>query len=224
VRVRQQVGYVKITAWALVVGLGIGLGSALGHAGAIGQELVHRVGGLTPAPAQWESSAFRAALRGLGYVEGQNLRLEGRSAAARLERLPALANDLLATEVDVILGVNYPGTRAAMDATRTVPIVMAGVGDAIALGFVGNLARPEGNVTGVTNMAGELAAKRLELVKESVPGAMRVALVLHPDEPIVAPQLRDLEPASRRLGVEPTPSSHWRGRPARPAGERPSWG
>jgi putative ABC transport system substrate-binding protein len=192
----------KITAWGLMLGLGLSLAGGPANVSATGRERLHRVGVLTPAPAQWEPAAFREALRDLGYVEGQNLRLEVRSADARLDRLPMLASELLVTGVDVIVGVNYPGTRAAMDATRTVPIVMVAVGDAVALGFVGNLARPEGNVTGVTNMAGELAAKRLELLKEAVPRAMRIALLLHPDEPIVAPQLRDLEPASRRLGVE----------------------
>ena len=155
-----------------------------------GQAPGHRVGVLTPAASQWEADTFRQTLRDLGYVEGQNLRLDVRSADGRLDRMPALAADLVRAGVDIIVGINYPGTRAAMDATTTVPIVMVAVGNPIALGLVGSLARPEGNVTGVTNMAGDLCAKRLALLKEALPAATRVALLLHPDEPIVAPPLQ----------------------------------
>jgi putative ABC transport system substrate-binding protein len=161
-----------------------------------------RIGVLTPAAAQWDAVAFREGLRDLGYVEGQNVTLDVRSGEGRLDRMPELAADLVRRGARVILAVNTPGTRAAMNATRTLPIVAVAIGDPVALGFVTNLARPDGNITGVSNMAGDLGAKRLELLKEALPDATRIALLLHPDEPIVDTQLRDLRPAARRLGVE----------------------
>lgn len=161
----------------------------------------HRVGVLTPAAAQWREATFRERLRELGYVEGVTLVLDVRSGEARLDRMAALGRDLVGERPDVIVAVNTPGTRAALDATKTIPIVMAMVGDPIGLGFVTSLARPTGNVTGISNMMGELASKRLALLREAVPGATRVALLYHPDEPIVAPQVRDLEAVGPRLGV-----------------------
>jgi putative ABC transport system substrate-binding protein len=159
------------------------------------------VGVLTPAQPQWREAAFRARLRELGYVDGASLVLEVLSADGRLDRMAALARELVERKPDVIVGINTPGTRAAMNETRTIPIVMAMVGDPIGLGFVTNLARPIGNVTGVSNMVGELAAKRLQLLREAVPTAERIALLYHPEEPITWPQVRDLELASTALGV-----------------------
>jgi len=193
---------VSVVSWRHLAGLALIVAATLSAAASPGQPGPRRVGVLTPSAAQWEATAFRQGLGDLGYVEGQNLTIDVRSADGRLERLPALAAGLVRSDVEVIVGINYPGARAAMDATRTVPIVAVAIGDPVALGLVGSLARPEGNVTGVSNMAGDLGAKRLELLKEALPGARRIALLLHPDEPIVAPQLRDLEPAGRRLGVE----------------------
>lgn len=162
----------------------------------------HVVGVLTPASGQWRADAFRQRLRDLGYVEGVNLRFEIRSAESRLERMGALSRDLVQQRPDVIVAVNAPGTRAAMAQTKTIPIVFAMVGDPVGLGFVTSLARPTGNVTGLSNMTGELAAKRLELLREALPAARRVALLYHPDEPIVEPQVRDLEAAARTLAVQ----------------------
>ena len=110
---------------------------------------IHRVGLLTPAAGQYDVSLFREGLRRLGYVEGANLFLDVRSAEGELDRLPSLASDLVKTRPDVIVAVNTPGARAAIVATKTVPIVMTIVGDPLAMGFVNNLARPGGNVTGV---------------------------------------------------------------------------
>jgi len=164
----------------------------------------HRVGVLVPQPLSrgWEEKAFRDALRDLGYREGVNLFIDVRSADGKLDQLPMIASELVRSGAHVIVALNTPGTRAAMGATKTVPIVMAEVGDPVATGFVSNLARPEGNVTGVSNMCGELAAKRLSLLREAVPGARRIAVMLNPDDPITAPQMKDAERAAPLIGVE----------------------
>jgi putative ABC transport system substrate-binding protein len=129
---------------------------------------VHTVGFLTPHDhyRDREYSAFIETLRSLGYDQGRNLRLLVRSAAGKSDRLPALAKELVDARVDVIVAINTPGSSAAIQATKQIPIVMAIVGDPVAMGFVSNLARPGGNVTGISNISRELAAKRLALVKE----------------------------------------------------------
>ena len=160
------------------------------------------IGVLTPAPAQWRETAFKQGLQELGYRIGVNVKLEIRSAGGDLNRMESLARELVTLAPDVIVAVNTPGTRAAVAATKSVPIVMAMVGDPVALGFVSSLARPTGNVTGLSNMAGELAAKRLEILREVVPTATRVALLSHPDEAIVAVQMRQLEAAGRTRRIE----------------------
>src|SRR5215467_2950525 len=115
-----------------------------------------KIGVLTPAEQQWESAAFREGLRKLGYIAGSNIFLDVRSAEGKLERMPELAAALIHSDVDLIVSVNTPSTRAAMEATKTVPIVMAAIGDPVGLGIVTNLARPGGNVTGLSNMSGDL--------------------------------------------------------------------
>jgi putative ABC transport system substrate-binding protein len=161
-----------------------------------------RVGVLTPAERQWESAAFREGLRDLGYTEGSNLLIDVRSAEGKFERLPQLAAALVKSGVDVIVAVNTPGARAAMEATKAVPIVMTAIGDPVGLGLVKSLARPEGNVTGLSNMSGDLAGKRLELLKEAVPAVKRIVVMMHPDEPIVPIQTKDINATAARLGVE----------------------
>ena len=161
-----------------------------------------RVGVLVPQPRGWEEKAFRQTLSGLGYSEGVNVILDVRSAEGQLARLPSLASELVRSGPHVIVAVNTPGTRAAIAATKTIPIVMVAVGDPVATGFVTNLARPEGNVTGVSNLCGELAAKRLSLLKEAVPTARRIAVMLNPDDPITNPQMKDAERAAPSIGVE----------------------
>lgn len=164
----------------------------------------HRVGVLVPQPRGWgwQEKAFRQTLSDLGYSEGVNLILDVRSAEGQLARLPSLAAELVRSGPHVIVAVNTPGTRAAVAATRTIPIVMVEVGDPVATGFVSNLARPEGNVTGVSNLCGELAAKRLSLLREAVPTARRIAVMLNPDDPITTPQVKDAERAAPSLGIE----------------------
>ena len=156
---------------------------------------------LTPAEQQWEGAAFREALRTLGYVEGTNILIDVRSAEGKLERMPELAAALINSDVDVILAVNTPSARAAMEVTKTVTIVMAAIGDPVGLGLVPSLARPGGNVTGLSNMSGDLAGKRLELLKEAVPTARRIAVMMHPDDPIVPMQVKDIKATAARIGV-----------------------
>jgi putative ABC transport system substrate-binding protein len=156
---------------------------------------VRTVGLLVPnlLQAQIDYPVFVDALRKLGYREGQNLRLMTREAAGKLDRLPSLARELVDARVDLIVAFNTPGVRAAMDATREIPIVMSSVGDPVGSGFVTNLARPGGNVTGVSNMTSGLAPKRMQVLRETLPSARRIAVLFNPGDPITKPQIRDLE-------------------------------
>jgi putative ABC transport system substrate-binding protein len=163
---------------------------------------MQRVAILVPSHTQWQPRTFRDALQDLGYREGTNLRLDVISGNNELSRLPKLAEDLVASAPDVIVAVNTPGTHAAMAATSRIPIISAIVADPILLGIVKNIARPEANVTGVANMATDITSKRIALLKEAVPSAQRFALFMHPDEPIVAPQIQDVERSASALGIE----------------------
>jgi len=145
--------------------------------------------------------AFRHGLRQHGYVDGQNVFLEYRYAEGRLERLPALAAELAALRVDVIVTSSTPAIRAAMQATRTIPIVMANVADPVQAGLVASLARPGGNVTGVSNLAPELDGKRLALLKDAMPKVARVGFVWDPANRALALRLRELQTAARALGI-----------------------
>jgi len=147
-------------------------------------------------------TAFLRKLRLLGYEDGRNLRIVMRSADGKLERLPALAAELVAAKVEMVVAFNGPGVQAAIRATKDIPIVMVAVGDPIGLGFVSNLARPGGNVTGASNMVAELGSKRLAVLKELVPHAKRIAALFNPDDPVTAPQQRDLETAARALKID----------------------
>jgi len=160
------------------------------------------VGVLTPHREDRAFPVFFATLRQLGYHEGRNLRLLVRSAEWKHERLPALAAEIVQARVDVIVAINTPGARAAIQATSHIPIVISIVGDPIGNAFVSNLARPGGNVTGISNMTGELASKRLSILKELVPGTKRVAVLLNPVDPVTVPQMRDTERAAPVLGIE----------------------
>ena len=166
-------------------------------------QAIHTVGVLPPHSRQAAGyTAFVDTLRQLGYEPDRNLRLLFRSAEGKLDRLPALATELVEARVDVIVAINTPGTRAAIQATTQIPIVMGVVGDPIGTGFVSNLARPGGNVTGISNMVAELGAKRLQLFTEAVPAAKRIAVLLNPADPITVPQVQDTERAAPKLGVE----------------------
>ena len=165
---------------------------------------VHRVGYLSPrnGPEQREES-FAKGLRDLGYTAGQNIVIDWRFAQEKSERLPVLAAELVHSNVDVIVTFTTPASMAAKEATKTIPIVMANVGDPIAAGFVASLARPGGNITGLTNLSPALGGKRLELLKEIVPKLYRVAVFRHPDAH--APALRELDNDARGLRLELKP-------------------
>lgn len=157
---------------------------------------------VNPRSAPW-FEAFVKRLNELGYVEGQNLIIEFRNAEGKLDQLPDLAAELVRLRVDVIVAGAARAIQAAKQATSTIPIVMAAVGhDPIALGFVASLARPGGNVTGVSALQPELTAKRLELLKEAVPKVSRIAVLW--DTP-ASDQLRTAEGAARTLGIELQP-------------------
>jgi ABC-type uncharacterized transport system substrate-binding protein len=145
---------------------------------------------------------LRQELRERGYVEGQHIVLESRSAEGHYERLPALAAQLVALPVAVLVTWGTPAAVAATQVTSTVPIIFLAVGDPVGSGIVASLAQPGGNVTGVTNLTAELSAKQLELLKEIVPGLRQVAVLLNPRNPVSALQLHWTELAAQALGVQ----------------------
>lgn len=143
---------------------------------------------------------FRQGLREQGYVEGQNIVIEYRFSGDRNDRLPALAAELVALKVQLILASGTPASFAARDATRTIPIVMGGIAaDPVETGLVASFARPGANITGMTMMSPQLAGKRLELLKRTVPGLVRVAVFWNPPNPAYGPILRELEAAAPTL-------------------------
>jgi putative ABC transport system substrate-binding protein len=160
---------------------------------------------LTFDPGTLESTRFKPffqALHDLGYVDGQTITIDYLSANGQGEHFPDLARDCLRLRADVIVVTTTPAANAAKNATRTIPIVMYPLGDPVGTGLVASLARPGGNVTGLTFMASGLAAKRLELLKEAVPKISRVLVLSYRVDPIAAPQLKELEVAATTLGVK----------------------
>jgi len=169
---------------------------------------VYRLGLLheaSPLPADERTSTFGipTALRELGYVEGQNLVIERRYAKGKLDRLPALARELVQLGVDVIVPVGSACIRAAKAATTTIPIVMFGGSDPVAAGLVTSLARPGGNITGILILPGDtLSGKKLELLKEVVPQAARIALLAPADDPRFRPAAQEAQKAASALGIK----------------------
>ncbi len=162
---------------------------------------VPRVGILNSDTAQdARVGEFRDGLRELGYVEGQNLLIIYRWADGHQDRLPALADDLLASNVDVIVAIGA-SVWAAKRQTSTVPIVIAFSGDPVGTAMVSNLARPGGNITGLSFMSSDLAAKRLDLLKQTFPRIARVAVLYLPAEVSTVPELRETEAAARTISV-----------------------
>jgi putative ABC transport system substrate-binding protein len=151
-------------------------------------------------PAWLES--FRQGLRALGYVEGKNIVVEWRFAEGKLNRLPALANELVRLKVDVIVSGGPAVTRAAKGATSTIPIVMGFDNDPIGSGFIASLARPGGNITGLSNFAPEMSGKRLELLKEIIPKLSRVAVLGASAQPGNAQMLKETELAAGTFGLQ----------------------
>jgi putative ABC transport system substrate-binding protein len=169
---------------------------------------VPRIGILPPRPIServhlWE--AFRQGLRELGYVEGQNILLVFPSGEVKPERLLHLAAELVSLKVDVIVAAAIVAVQAAKEATKTIPIVMPVASDAVETGLVASLARPGGNITGLTLISSQLSGKRLELLKEVVPRLSRLAVLSNPTTPAVPPQMRDTKVAVRALGVQLQP-------------------
>ena len=147
--------------------------------------------------------AFRQGLRELGYKEGQNLEIAYRSSDGRDERFPSLASELVRLKVNLIVTRGTPAALAAKNATGTIPVVMAASGDPVASGIVTSLARPGGNVTGLTSGITETYPKRVELLGELVPRAKRIAAIFNMGNPSVPPQWRIVEASARSLGIEP---------------------
>jgi putative tryptophan/tyrosine transport system substrate-binding protein len=169
---------------------------------------VSRIGFLTASRLSFltaRTEAFRQGLRNLGYVEGQNIVIEWRSADETLNRLPALAAELVDLKVAVIIAGDNASTAAAKEVTKTVPIVMATSGDPVGIGLVASLARPGGNVTGLTSLSIELFGKQVGLLKELVPTLSRMAVLSVSANPANILELREIETAARRLGLQLQP-------------------
>jgi putative ABC transport system substrate-binding protein len=189
------------------IGFAIAGALAAPRAGVAQGRKVSRIGVLSPFTASDGPApsfqVFRDTLRELGYVEGDSVSFEYRWADGKYERLAALAAELVQSKVDVVLSAwSTPAALAAKRATTTIPIVFVGVGDAVGVGLVASLARPGGNVTGSTFLSEETVGKLLQLLKEVVPRASRVATVSNPANPVYVPLLKDVEAMGRQLSLQ----------------------
>ena len=186
--------------------LGGSLAALLGPRGARAQPArVARLGLLASSTAETFAASLkvsRRSLQELGWVEGQNLTIEARYAGAHYDRLPVLAAELVKLEVDVIFALATPAIQAAKRATTTIPIVFETLGDAVSTGLVPSLARPGGNVTGWSGFAPELSGKRLELIREMLPGATRVGLLANRANAATTAVLRTTEAAAQQLRLQ----------------------
>jgi putative ABC transport system substrate-binding protein len=188
----------------LIVALGAGALTTPLAALSQPQAKTYRIGFLSAAPLASITSrtdALRRGLKDLGYVEGQNIAIEWRSAEEQWDRLPSLAEDLVRLKVAVIVTAEGPSALAAKKATSEIPIVMAQSGDPVAMGAVASLARPGGNVTGMTTLSTELPGKQVELLKEIVPHLTNLAVVSNPANPLSEAALKYVTAISRTLGV-----------------------
>jgi putative tryptophan/tyrosine transport system substrate-binding protein len=189
----------------------VGLALASSHPVGAQQAKVTKIGSLGTRPASGASGSSgtgvalqltRQALRDLGYIEGKNIVFEYRSADNKLDRLPALADELVRLKVDVIFTPGINEALAAKNATRTIPVVFSTTADPVAAGLVDSLARPGGNITGFTYIGAVLSGKRLELLKETVPKLSRVALLWNPQDPGSTQQWRESQLSARELGLQ----------------------
>ena len=144
---------------------------------------------------------LRESLQKLGYVEGQNIRLQVRSAGGDASLLPDAAADLVRLKVDILIAWQTPAVAAAKHATREIPIVMAGAGDPVGTGLIASLARPGGNITGVSGVGAELAGKSIELIREVLPAARRLAVLANATDPFTKPMLVQIELAAQTIGI-----------------------
>ena len=194
----------KIVTISLIVILTVGLLAAPLPAEAQQAGKVYRIGFLTPGTAELKKpwmAGFRQGLEELGYIEGKNVVLEERYMPGLGENLPELAAELVRLKVDIMVVQGVFGFRAAHEASKTIPIVFMGHPDPVGDGIVDSLARPGGNATGLSTVATELAPNQLELLKEVVPSASRVALLWTPGSPEVVAGLKNLQAVSPALGV-----------------------
>jgi ABC-type uncharacterized transport system substrate-binding protein len=185
-----------LTLWALLFAL---------YASAEAQQTkkISRVGLLSPIGAQITIKVFREGLRDLGYVEGKNILIEYRNAEGKYDRLPELAAELVRLKVEVIVtSGGTPTALAAKRTTETVPIVFLLVGDPVASGLVASLARPGGNLTGLTNFAPELSGKRLELLKEAFPSISQVAIILNPGNPAATGVFKETQVVAQVMSLQ----------------------
>jgi putative tryptophan/tyrosine transport system substrate-binding protein len=157
------------------------------------------LGPVAPSAGARLLESFRQGLRELGYVEGQNISIDYRWAEGRLDRFPVLAAELTQLRVDVIVTYNNPGVAALQQATRTIPIVVANMGDPVGSGFVASLARPGGNITGFTGLSEDLSRKWVELLREAAPKVSRVAVLTVSQTPAADAQWRQIQAAAKAL-------------------------
>jgi putative ABC transport system substrate-binding protein len=189
----------------LLIAVGAGALAWTGAARAQAPAKVRRIGLLSPTSPSVAApllQAFRLGLRDLGWVEGKNISIEYRYAEGRRDRLPDLAADLVRLKVEVIVASSAPAVVAAQEASRAIPIVITSTGDPVALGLVESLARPGGNVTGLSQMAFDLAGKRLELLKEMIPKISRVAVLWNSQSPGSTRTWKELQLPARQLGIQ----------------------
>ena len=188
-----------------IIVLLVGLAFVLVHLAESQQPVkVPKIGWLAVRPASAASviESFRREFSKLGYREGQNVTFEYRYAEGKLDRLPALADELVHLKVDVLIAPNTPAAIALKNATRTIPIVFLDVTDPVGTGLIDSLARPGGNITGFTLIESVLAGKRLELLKETIPKLSRVAVLWNPQELSGAPSWKEMQVPARELGLQ----------------------
>lgn len=169
-------------------------------------EKLYRIGMLERTSASINAAnmdAFRQGLRELGYVEGETFVIEYRSADGQDERFPALATELVQSKVDLIVTRGTPAALAAKNATRTIPVIITGIGDPVGQGVVASLARPGGNVTGLSAAVTDIYPKRVQLLVELVPRVARIAVLFNMSNPALPPQWAEVEKAARSRGIEP---------------------
>jgi len=187
----------SVIAFVLVVAAAVAQAQQLTKIPRIGY-----LGAGSPSGLAARTEAFRQGLRELGYVEGKNIVIEYRYAEGKFDRLPDLAAELVRLKVDIIVSVGPAVTRRLKEATKTIPIVMGFDNDPVGSGFVASLARPGGNITGLSTLAPELSGKQLELLKEIVPKLSRVAVLGNSPEPGNAQNLKEVELAAKAFGVK----------------------
>ena len=188
----------------LLIAMGSGLFAVPFRSSAQQQGKVWRIGMLDTTSQALNAAnlkSFQQGLRELGYVEGKNIIIEYRSADGRPERFPDLASELIRTQVDLIVARGTPASQAAIKASSTIPVVINMVGDPFVL--VKSLSRPGSNFTGLTSMTSELQAKRVEILKDTIPGATRIAVMLNLSNPAQPQEWKEMGMAAKSLGVQP---------------------